>query len=200
MEHYKTRQPPPGLRERLARARELTPTQVPSPPSPRSSYEYEAHSGLNSIAPLPPLPFGAYDLPRLPIAITSPFVPNTASYPTGGGVYVAADGSIVRSDAGFRTWSVPGNYRNRNDYNMVHRGPIGSVNAEAQQYPALAATQDQYIPTPQYAAPVVFEPAPTGASSPIAAAASPTIPVHQVQEAVPLLGVRTCDHRAICIY
>ena len=199
MEYYKNRQPLPDLGDRFASARGLTPTKAPSPPPSRSSYEHEARSGLARVAPLPPPPLGAYGLPQVPVATASPFVPNAASHLTGGGVYIAHDGSLVRSDAGFRAGSVPGDYRNRKDYIMVHRGPAGDMRAVAQQYFGPAETQDGYTPTPQHVAPTMSAPVPTQASLPTAAATSLAVSVHQVQAVVPPSDVSISNPRAIFI-
>ncbi|KAJ8117298.1 hypothetical protein OPT61_g1477 [Boeremia exigua] len=53
---------------------------------------------------------------------------------SGSSVFVAPDGSIVRSSAGFKAGTVPGNYRSPFDHNMVHRTCVNAKTASAQQH------------------------------------------------------------------
>lgn len=148
MGDYQTRQTPQDLGDRLASARVLTPTKAPSPSPPQSSYKHAARSGLTPVAPA--LTTYVYvPEPSLALFATAPpFVPHVASHPTGGDVFVAPDGALVRSDAGFKAGSVPGNYRNRTDYSMVHRTPGSGMRVVAQQYPVQTVPPRQAFPIP----------------------------------------------------
>ncbi len=53
---------------------------------------------------------------------------------SGGGVFVASDGSLVRSSTGFKAGTVLGNYRSPFDHNMVHRTIENGNSAISQQY------------------------------------------------------------------
>ena len=164
MEHLKTLHPPRDLGERFSSALDFTPTKAP--PLPPSCFQDDARAAP---APLPSAPSSNI---------------RTANNHSGGGIYIAPDGSVVRSPAGFRAGTVPGNYRSRFDHSMVYRAPGSGVRSFGQQHYAPQVRSGE-----TFAAPPPTQPAPTSAPAPIPIPAS--VQAHRVQAVIPPPGVRT---------
>lgn len=72
--------------------------------------------------PLPPRSLFEGIARAPPTFVPSAPAPPAVTRPTDSRLYVAPDGTHVRSSAGFRAGTVPGNYRSPFDHNMVHHG------------------------------------------------------------------------------